>query len=325
MRRTLFWAGLFSISIVIVAALYLESRSKDNRAIRIGLNEWPGYAPLVYAETLDLYRKYDLNVDLVYLKNPTDGVERFKAGEIDGLAIVVADLLMLLSGGYPIQGVLLTDYSGSGDSILSKTPIREPRDMVGKTLGIDSLNSFSHAFVIAWLEKNGLTERDVQFKVVPFDQMVEKIKLGEIFAGHTWEPEIQRARSDGLVIIGSASDVPGFVLETVGLHRKLIDSKPEFVKKFVNVFYLAQKEMLKDPTKSAKEMQRFFKNDPEAFAASFSTIHHIDYSESRQMLALDGEGSVRPLVKKVNQFFLERGQVNSASLYRDALTGEFFQ
>lgn len=325
MRRTLFWAGLFSISIVILAALYLESRSRDNRAIRIGLNEWPGYAPLVYAETLDLYRKYDLNIDLVYLKNPNEGVERFKAGELDGLAIVVTDLLMLLSGGYPIQGVLLTDYSGSGDSILSKEPTRGPQDMVGKTFGIDSLNSFSHAFVIAWLEKIGLTERDVQFKVVPFDQIVKKIKDGEIFAGHTWEPEIQRGQAEGLHIIGSAGDVPGFVLEAVGFHRTLIESRPEFVKKFVNVFYLAQKEMLKDPVKSAKEMQRFFKNDSEAFAASFSTIHHIDYGESRQMLALDAEGSVLPLVKKVNQFFLERGQVNSARLYKEALTGEFFQ
>ena len=68
------------------------------------------------------------------------------------------------------------------------------KDLKGKTIGVERINSFSHLFVLTALEKAGLRESDFFIKNIGAQYVADAIGRGEIDAGHTYGPGKSEAK-----------------------------------------------------------------------------------------------------------------------------------
>ena len=115
------------------------------------------------AEEVGLFRRYDLDFQLVYISS----------GAMVTAAMLSGDGEVAITGGESIirvltQGVTEFVFIASAKntlthSILGKPEIKRPEDLKGKKLGVTRLGGNSQYFVIQALRQNGMQPTDVNF------------------------------------------------------------------------------------------------------------------------------------------------------------------
>jgi len=104
-----------------------------------------------------------------------------------GLPIaIVAPGIEALTGSRPTTVV----------AVLPDSPIRGPRDLVGKTLCLSTLHDLQQAAVMNWLEKAGVDPKAVNYVEVPVAQMSTALRAGRIDAASLTEPWLAAVRPD---------------------------------------------------------------------------------------------------------------------------------
>lgn len=115
------------------------------------------------AEAAGLFRKYELDFQLVYISS----------APIVTAALLGGDAQVAVSGGEAIvrahaQGATDLVFIASAKntlthSLLGKPEIKRPEDLKGKKIGLTRLGSNSHYFIIQVLRKYGMEPTDVNF------------------------------------------------------------------------------------------------------------------------------------------------------------------
>ncbi|RPJ75285.1 MAG: hypothetical protein EHM20_09190, partial [Alphaproteobacteria bacterium] len=283
---------LILVGSTLLAALFIITRGSVIKKpvalsppkIKIAINEWSGFAPVVYAQVMGLYKKNNLDVELILTRGMSESIEKFMKRETDVICTVLSDALVMRSNGVDARVVLIVDSSVTGDVIIANSKIKNMKDLKYKYIGIDALNSFSHVFVLEALAKYGIKESEIHFKIVPYDEVARSLSQGKIDAAHTWDPGKREALKAGHHVIFNAKEIPGIILDTITFNEGFIKKYPETVKTFSNVFFEAQSEMLKNPNVATAKMAHFFKNNPLEFLDSFKDIHFIGKEENHKMI-----------------------------------------
>ncbi|HDY67377.1 MAG TPA: hypothetical protein ENH85_06285, partial [Candidatus Scalindua sp.] len=150
--------------------------------------------------------------------------------------------------------VYISDCSYTGDVIIGK--VDTLLDLKGKTVAIEGVNTFSHIFVLNALENAGLSEHEINFKVVPAHKLLEALDKGNVDAGHTWEPTKSAAIEKGYSVLGSAKDNPGIISDILVFYSKIIKERPEVVLAIVKSLVEAQVYRDANWTESIKIMAK---------------------------------------------------------------------
>jgi len=201
------------------------------------------------AEEAGLFRKYDLEFQLVYISS----------APLVTAALLGGDAQIAVSGGEAIvrahaQGATDLVFVGSAKntlthSILGKPEIKRPEDLKGKKLGISRLGSNSHYFVLQVLRRFGLEPSDLQF--IQSGGQVEN--LAALFSGHvdaatmTGPSGGARAVTQGFryVVYGPDLKIP-FAAATLITKRSVLNARGPVIEKFVKVTAEAMKLMFTD-------------------------------------------------------------------------------
>jgi ABC-type nitrate/sulfonate/bicarbonate transport system substrate-binding protein len=201
------------------------------------------------AEEVGLYRKYDLDFQLVYISS----------APLVTAAILGGDAQVAISGGEAIirahaQGATDLVFIASAKntlthSILAKPEIKRPEDLKGKKLGVSRLGSNSHYFIIQALRKNGMEPTDVTF--IQTGGQVEN--LAALFSGAvdaatmTGPSGGTRAAAQGFryVVYGPDLQIP-FAAATLITRRSIINTRGPVIEKFVRVTAEAMKILFTD-------------------------------------------------------------------------------
>ena len=72
--------------------------------------------------------------------------------------------------------------------IVKKGAIKSPKDLEGKRIGVNVVNSTAWLHAVAWLEKHGVDRAKVRFTEVPFPQMNDPLLNGQLDAIVQVEP-----------------------------------------------------------------------------------------------------------------------------------------
>lgn len=201
------------------------------------------------AEEAGLYRKYDLDFQLVYISS----------APLVTAALLGGDAQVAISGGEAIvrahaQGATDLVFVASAKntlthSIMGKPEIKRPEDLKGKKLGVSRLGSNSHYFVIQALRKSGMEPADVTF--IQTGGQVEN--LAALFSGAvdaatmTGPSGGTRAAAQGYryVVYGPDLHIP-FAAATLITRRTVLNARAPVIEKFVRVTAEAMKLMFLD-------------------------------------------------------------------------------
>jgi len=299
---------LFCIMLTIVTGCAKRPEAKP--PIKIAINSWAGHAHAYVAKEKGYFEKNGARVELVFEKDYVPSRQRYIDGKADGIFGVYADAILQDSEGISSRVVYISDFCISADVIVGKPEFKDLSGLKGKKVGIDSVNTFSHLFVLAALEKSGVKEQEARFEIVPAQEVLKALEEGRIDAGHTWEPAKTAAIKKGYKILAEAQYVPGLITDVLVFNARVVKERPGEIKAIVKSlleardFLYAHKEeaikiMAKNEDMSEAEMQE-----------GVSGVHHPDLKENlRAMQKSDETYSLFGSGKMIADFYLERGQL----------------
>ncbi|WP_086640698.1 ABC transporter substrate-binding protein [Acetobacter tropicalis] len=156
-----------SVSMGLLASTSVSANQKDSgRGDRL---RYQGLAGIIlYPELADALG-YLAPLKLEWVGNTTSGPQDLQAattGDTDFGEAFNGAIMKLIVSGAPVKAVLAyggADKLTSGSIFVRKaSSLRAPRDLIGKTIGVNTLMAEHECFIEQYLQANGLTDTEIR-------------------------------------------------------------------------------------------------------------------------------------------------------------------
>jgi NitT/TauT family transport system substrate-binding protein len=146
-----------------------------------------------FAQQQGFFKKHGLDVEIITGTNGAAIAAAVVGGAIDigdsnttsiatGHERGVPFVLIAPSGAY-------SSKAPTGALLVAKnSPIKGPKDMAGKTIGVSGLRNISEVAPRAWLDKSGVSSDTVKFVEIPFSAMPAALTAGRVDGVMAEEP-----------------------------------------------------------------------------------------------------------------------------------------
>jgi len=221
------------------------------------------------------FRKYGLEVQLIFVEGGSLGVQTLLSGDVTVAAVAGASVIqsnLQNSGLVMIAGFLNTmDYQ----FIVSKE-ITRPDQLKGKTLAVSRFGSSSDFATRYTIEKYGLTpDKDVAIvQIGSQPARFAALETGKIHGAMVSIPLTAKARKMGLNALADLQNL-GLEYQHTGLAvtQSLIKSKPELVRNITKAFVEAIHYLKTHRNESLAVLRKYLKTDDvEALQETYEAI-----------------------------------------------------
>lgn len=153
------------------------------------------FAEPFYAKDAGAFAKAGFDVDAISLNNAGAVAAAIGGGSLE---LGTGDLISgvnAINAGVPIVliagGGLYNERTDAGSTILAvaaDSPIRNPKDLIGKSIGVPTLVGLTTACLKAWLPAHGIPENSVKLVEIPQSAALPALQHGTLEAGLLSEP-----------------------------------------------------------------------------------------------------------------------------------------
>jgi NitT/TauT family transport system substrate-binding protein len=258
-------------AVALMAATVAEAGT-----MKLGMTTWVGYGPLFLARDKGFFKENGLEVDLQIIEEASIYMAAFAAGELDGNASTIDEIMKYRSPEFCFKSVYALDDSHGGDGILAPAGLTSLKDIKGMEVGMNE-GSVSQFWFNILLKQEGMTEADVKINNMTADDAAAAFMADRIPVAVTWEPHLSLAKqaNKGQVLVDS-SKTPGLIVDVVALGCDYIKNNPKDVEALVKGLYKAN-EFIKTNQKEAYEIMAKgvggWLSKPEDFTASAAGVN----------------------------------------------------
>jgi NitT/TauT family transport system substrate-binding protein len=162
-------------------------------------------------------------------------VETLKSGRLDATFMIAPLAMKLREQGVPVRITYLGHRDGSTVMVRKDLPVRDLRDLKGRTFAIPSKYSNQSLVIRKLLKDQGVDPGSIRFVEMPPPDMPGALASRAIDAYFVGEPHCARAELDGSGrVLYHAKDIwPRFISCVLVVTEKLIAEHPEVVKDLV--------------------------------------------------------------------------------------------
>lgn len=224
---------VFSFVIILVSNSFILTDAEiiNNKTIRVGFPLWVPDLLAFVAQDKGFFKKNNVDVNLTLIPKYNDAINAYTNRDYDGIFAVYSDFIIQQSEGIDTKVVYGVDYSNTADAIVGIG--NSLLDVKGKNISIVGINTFSHYFVLRALDKVGLTEGDVQFVNMPFQNVTTALQKRQILAGHTYAPFISDAIKKGFKVLYTGAEVPIPLTDVIAFHSDIVQQRPQDIQNIV--------------------------------------------------------------------------------------------
>lgn len=221
------------LPVFICLLILLNPALSFAKPIKIGIDLWPGYYPLVLAKYLGMFEKHGLDVDIVLPESTDNMLDNFTDGKLDMVCVAMGDAFSLYKKDPNLRIVMITDESNGGDALMADSGLSRIK---GKRIGTN-LNGFGELFVKRFLKSRDVDTDSVSFVQLEAADALISLQSNKIDIAHTWEPYVTEIKSfnKGSVIFDS-SQTPGLIPDALLANDLFIKNKPKELKLFIKVW-----------------------------------------------------------------------------------------
>jgi NitT/TauT family transport system substrate-binding protein len=265
--------ALRSLALAVAIALLSAAgaTAQTNTVIHLGLAPFEGQAGPYYAQDLGLFKAAGLDIDI----QPYNG----------GAAIVsaIAGGSLQIGGGTPlplaqarargIKVVMIAPgyiYDYAAPSLINalvigvNSPIRNAKDLVGKTVAVTALRGLDEIAIDSWLDANGGDSKSVKFTELPQNAMADAVAAGRVDAAQIGDPGLTAAIDAGKVRV-LAKDYDAISKRLFGsvwfASEDWAKQHPDVVRKFAGAINQAAAWATRNPTAAAAVLRKYLKVD----------------------------------------------------------------
>jgi NitT/TauT family transport system substrate-binding protein len=214
--------------------------------LKIGYSDWPGWVAWEIAIEKKMFDKVGVDVQFEWF-DYVASMDAFAAGKLDAVTMTNGDALVTGSSGASNQMILINDYSNGNDMIVGAPGIDSIKQLKGKKVGVE-IGFVDHLLLLNALEKNGMTEADVELVNVPTNETPQVLASGQVDAIAAWQPSSGQALKlvPGSRPIYSSADEPGLIYDVLAVSPGSLATHKEEWSKVLKVWYMAV-DYLNDP------------------------------------------------------------------------------
>ena len=212
--------------------------------IRMARTYSDAFGEQLYAKEAGAFARAGFEVEATSMANAGAVVAALGGGALDlgigdlisGVNAINAGVPNLLVAG---SGLYLSSEGGSTILAVAKdSPIRSPRDLAGKSIGVPTLVGMTTASLRAWLPQNGVDLATVKIVEIPQPASVPALVRGTIDCGLLSEPFITTNRGE-VREIGRPLDIVGkeFCQSVWYASRSWVEADRARARRAVNAIY----------------------------------------------------------------------------------------
>ncbi len=255
--------------LVLTALLTAPSLSGAEQTIRVGYIPVGDCLQLYVAEELGYLAEEGLKVEKTPLAGGSLIAMSVEAGELEVGWSNLVSLIIAADKGFDFvvlaPGAFERENTNRVHSLLvpKDSPIKEFKDLVGKTVAINALGNINEIALSALAEQNGVSIKDIRIVEVPFPQMGPALASGSVDAALTLEPFVTITQKNGTarVLVPAALSVYGeqFLIGAWFARQSWIDKNPEAAMAFKRAMLKASEYIEANPEKAREVLTRHTK------------------------------------------------------------------
>lgn len=293
--------------------------------LRVGYNQWAGFAPVFVAADQGLFKAEGIEVDLRSFPGPADSIPPLIAGHLD-LSLTTPDSLIPLNdNGLEVLTVMVLDASHGGDGIIAKGDITSIADLRGKRIGVTE-GEVNHLLLMLALEQAGLSGDDIRIANMNADDAGAAFIAGQLDAAVTWEPWLSNAVKEGAgQVLFTSADVPDMLIDVVAVTPAKLAARAQDIGAFVRAIDKALTYMAAEPDASNAIVGRWLDIEAAEIGEMLEGIR-LYGSEHNSILfsGTDPEADIAQSFKKIGGFLQSQGLAQGTTDTKEMLDGRLF-
>ena len=307
-----------------LAALVCAANTFAKDPIKIGYSDWPGWVAWEVAKEKGLFKKHGVDVDLVWFPIYTDSLTALNTGKVDANCTAWSDAIAPLAEGVKLKVVLINDNSAGNDAILAKPGINSIKDLKGKTVATE-LGTVEHFVLLTALAKNGMTEKDVDYKNLAVPDAAAAFISGKVDAAAIWQPWISQIQREGKgKVLFSSKEMPGLIPDLLVFQESVAKDRADDVQKIVDTWFDVVAFIKTHEDEAVKIMAKVVEQKPEDYKAFLPGTKLFDLSANLEAFGKsDSDKSLYGSGKKIADFLKDKGLIKSVPDFSSALDDQF--
>ena len=212
----------------------------DKLKIAVGQREiWHG-APAALGERAGIFRKHDLDLDLLFTSGSGETMQATIAGSVDiGVAAGTFGVMGAYAKGAPIR-IIGAESTGEDAYwyVRAESPVKSMADMKGRTMAYSTNGSSTHANALAFVE---LYKVDAKLVATGgFPATFTMVMSGQIDAGWSAPPYAMEALRKGEIrVIARSAELPlvkGHTVRVLIANKADLDGRPDVYRRFMRAY-----------------------------------------------------------------------------------------
>jgi NitT/TauT family transport system substrate-binding protein len=165
--------------------------------------------------------------------------------------------------------------------VLKDGPIKEPKDLEGKTIAVNTLKNICEVTIKASLEQEGVAVDTLEFTEVPFPDMNAALEAGRVDAACVVEPFVSQGKAGKARGIAPfyVRTAPDLTVATYFTSTQYAEENPEVVDRFVQAMNKSLTYAQSHPDEVRKVLLDYTEIPPEAAEAIKLPIWRPDLNE----------------------------------------------
>jgi NitT/TauT family transport system substrate-binding protein len=289
-----------------------NSTSKGLKPLRVGILPWLGWEGLYVAEVKKLFAVEGIEVEQTMFKSITEINDALLAGKLDLAGIGGPDIFGLTAKVPNIKIIMVTDYSGEVDGILSSKKILKPEDLKGKKIAREDV-PYEVVFVGEFLKRGGLTEKDVQIISMSAEEGTKAFLAGKVDAVATYDPFITtvlKTHKDAKLLFSPKGT--SIIANSIVAHGKVIEERRNDVLAYLRAIDKGSKLAKANQKEANDVMAKWLGLSVAEIVDQRAKIYTLDITENK-IVAFNASNplNVESSLRSAAKILLDSGKIKS--------------
>ena len=296
---------LFIVTLIFPLIIHgcVVQQNNTLKTFRVGINNWPGFDIVLYAQETGLFKNRGLEVELVRFQNGLDAARAMLRGSIDAAFGTIWEAKQLDPGNDKPIFVLVTNVSSGSDGIVTQPNFKSVKDLKGKKIGA-KLGTVNHLILLEALKLHNLKPTDVKIENISNQAGAEKMQKGLLAGAVIWEPLLSNTAQDiqGNIVF-TTKDLDSLVIDGLVTRSETLRNKKEELTRFMVSWFDLMESVEKNPNEVFEIVSQQLDQTPESFARDYAGLQKGDITLNQQMF--EPEGRLMQALKKINKLLKE--------------------
>jgi NitT/TauT family transport system substrate-binding protein len=282
------WTSLFCFGLVVFSGDEIRLFAADKLNLIYTARVMSQAYPLM-AQDLGLFKKYDLDVPVVFVTPGAPSVAAILSGDSEVAVIGAASITRPFVQGNKDPVLIGGIKSLLTHSIIAKTEITRPEQLKGKRIGVSRIGSNPHYFAVQALRHYGIDSREVSYiQAGGAPETLAALVAQGIDAAVLTVPTDAQALKLGYHYVIYGPDLKiAYAATTLTTRRSMIAKRGPVLGRFMRAMAEAAKIMHTDKDSTFKILGKYLRIDDRALLDASYNVE-IKALEPRLALKLDG-------------------------------------